>query len=114
MGSLEEKEIKAYRLKAKTTAKKVIAEDAIHDPEPAVCPVCATDEEKATATKVVAEDVITIQTLCIASGARKKSNEGHQALRFSCDLSRGQRNKVASLTKRDLKTCYTVQPAPAY
>jgi hypothetical protein len=59
MGSLEEKEIRAYRLKAKTTAAtKVVAEDAIHDPGHTVCPVCATDEEKATATKVVAEDVI--------------------------------------------------------
>jgi len=59
MGSLKEKEIKAYRLKTKTTAAtKVGAEDVIHDQELTVCPVCATDEEKAAATKVVAEDVI--------------------------------------------------------
>jgi hypothetical protein len=59
MGSLKEKEIKAYRLKAKAAAAtKVVAEDVIHDQETTVCPVCATDEEKATATKVVAEDVI--------------------------------------------------------
>jgi hypothetical protein len=59
MALLEEKETKAYRLKTKTTAAtKVVAEDVIHDPGPTVCPVCATDEEKATATKVVAEDVI--------------------------------------------------------
>jgi hypothetical protein len=59
MESLKEKEIKAYRLKTKKTAEtKVVAEDVIHDQEPTVCPVCATDEEKATATKVVAEDVI--------------------------------------------------------
>ena len=59
MGLLKEKEIRAYRLKTKTTgATKVVAEDVIHDPGHTVCPVCATDEEKATATEVVAEDVI--------------------------------------------------------
>jgi hypothetical protein len=42
MGLLPEKEIRAYQLKT----KKV------------VCPVCATDEEKAVETKVVAEDTI--------------------------------------------------------
>jgi hypothetical protein len=59
MALLKEKEIRAYRLKTKTpAATKVVAEDAIHDSGPTVCPVCATDEEKATATKVVAEDAI--------------------------------------------------------
>jgi hypothetical protein len=43
MAMLEEKEIRAYQLKNRTF----------------VCPVCATDEEKAdTETKIVAEDVI--------------------------------------------------------
>lgn len=59
MASLEGKEIKAYRLKTKTTGTtEAVAEDVVHDQEPTVCPVCATDEEKATATKIVAEDVI--------------------------------------------------------
>lgn len=59
MGSINEKEIKAYRIKTKTKAAVgVVAEDGIHDEGPLVCPVCATDEEKAAATKVVAEDVI--------------------------------------------------------
>jgi len=42
MGLLVEKEIRAYQTKTKTT----------------ICPVCATDEEKAEDTPVVAEDVI--------------------------------------------------------
>jgi hypothetical protein len=43
MAMLEEKEIRAYQLKNRTF----------------VCPVCATDEEKADSeTKIVAEDVI--------------------------------------------------------
>ncbi len=42
MGLLVEKEIRAYQLKTNMT----------------VCPVCATDEEKAEETPVVAEDVI--------------------------------------------------------
>ena len=40
MGLLKEKEIRAYRLKTKTTAAtKVVAEDVIHDPGLTVCPV---------------------------------------------------------------------------
>ena len=42
MGLLVEKEIRAYQLKTNKM----------------VCPVCATDEEKAEETPVVAEDVI--------------------------------------------------------
>ena len=42
MGLLVEKEIRAYQTKTNKT----------------VCPVCATDEEKAEETPVVAEDVI--------------------------------------------------------
>jgi hypothetical protein len=42
MGTIPEKEIRAYQLKDKKF----------------ICPVCATDEEKAKATEVVAEDVI--------------------------------------------------------
>ena len=71
MALLVEKEVRAYQTKANTTicpvcasdeekAKEtpLVAEDVIHDPGLTVCPVCATDEEKATATEVVAEDVI--------------------------------------------------------
>jgi hypothetical protein len=42
MGTIQEKEIRGFQLKNKEL----------------VCPVCATDEEKAQATEVVAEDVI--------------------------------------------------------
>lgn len=42
MGMIQEKEIRAYQLKNKEL----------------VCPVCASDEEKAQATEVAAEDVI--------------------------------------------------------
>lgn len=41
MGLLKEKEIRAYRLKTKTTAAtKVVAEDVIHDPKPMYCVRC--------------------------------------------------------------------------
>lgn len=42
MGMIQEKEVRAYQLKDKKL----------------VCPVCATDEEKAQATEVAAEDKI--------------------------------------------------------
>jgi len=42
MGVMQEKEIRAFQFKNKKL----------------VCPVCATDEEKAQATEITAEDII--------------------------------------------------------
>jgi hypothetical protein len=56
MGTLQEKEIRAYQLKNKEL----------------VCPVCASDEEKAAATEISAEDVIHDPNLALCVRCQKK------------------------------------------
>jgi hypothetical protein len=56
MGTIQENEIRAYQLKNKEF----------------VCPVCASDEEKAAATELAAEDVIHDPNASVCVRCQKK------------------------------------------